>query len=578
MENIEKLLNTKDEEIHQQKTHSTKEKEIHLQECNQIRQQNEILNKEKQQEKENQSKKFVELEEVFKKKDQDFSVKIQEKEKNIEAMKSKVLLLESHNHSLSKSINELQHQYQTLKKLFNETKEAFQSNQKKLPSLFGEVNQILQGAITKQNSNALIAVEKYRKETSKNRKLYNEIQDLKGNIRVYCRVRPLSQEEVNSEEISAIGFPESDVLSIINPISSQSKSFEFEKVFDPNSSQEEVFDEVSDLIKSVMDGYNVCIFAYGQTGSGKTFTMDGPKENPGVNFRAIQELFRLSKEREGEYKTQVSISILEIYNEKIRDLLIEPLKMKGKKYEIKQGESGVYVPDITILPVHTHDDIIKITEFGKRNRATSATNVNEHSSRSHSLVIVKVDSVNLVSGDCWSGKLTLVDLAGSERVDKTGATDQRLKEAQAINKSLSALGNVISALHSKEKHIPYRDSKITYLLQDSLGGTSKSLMFVQVNPSINSASESLCSLLFASRVTCITSKAIKKNGAIVQIQQISEANIQSLKDHIIKLEDVIQSKGEVAPPPPVVQIITLGSIPSKKNKVPSTKTKKLKKK
>ncbi len=172
----------------------------------------------------------------------------------------------------------------------------------------------------------------------------------------------------------------------------------------------------------------------------------------------------------------------------------------------------MYVPDLTNVTVQSVEDVFKVIALGAKNRATSATNMNEHSSRSHALLIVTVNSTNSYSEEHCVGKLTLVDLAGSERVDRSGATEDRLKEAQAINKSLAALGNVVAALQNKEKHIPYRDCKLTYLLQDSLGGDSKTLMFVQVSPSTNNASESIYSLMFASRVNNVEIGPAKKHS------------------------------------------------------------------
>jgi len=267
------------------------------------------------------------------------------------------------------------------------------------------------------------------------------------------------------------------------------------------------------LITSVLQGFNVCIFAYGQTGAGKTFTMEGTSSNPGVNTRTLAELFRVADERKAEFSTEISVSILEIYNEHIRDLLIsgQTKSTTEQKYEVKQGADGMYVPNLTSLTVKTLEDVQRIITLGSKNRAVGTTNMNEYSSRSHSLLVVKVACVNLLTEERIFGKLTLVDLAGSERVDKSGVTEDRLKEAQAINKSLSALGNVIAALQLKEKHIPYRNSKLTYLLQDSLGGNSKTLMFVQVSPSSNNTMETINSLVFASRVRSVELGQAKRN-------------------------------------------------------------------
>ena len=341
----------------------------------------------------------------------------------------------------------------------------------------------------------------YRKEQMARKALFNTIQELKGNIRVYCRVRPLSHRETDSEN-SAISFPDSGQLTIVNPEKKSTNTFEFEQVFDEKSTQESVFAEVSDLVTSVLDGYNVCIFAYGQTGSGKTFTMAGPKDNPGVNIRALDRLFVVAGEREVDTEYNIKISLLEIYNEKIHDLLSPQGTVPLKAV---QGPHGMTVQDLTYVSVRTKDEVLEALDKGSKNRKVSSTNMNADSSRSHLILSVYVlgrSRFALTSGASKEvmGKLHLIDLAGSERISRSGVTGDGLKEAQAINSSLSALGNCIAARANKNAHVPYRDSALTYLLQDSLEKNSKTLMFVQVSPNASDASESICSLRFAERV------------------------------------------------------------------------------
>ena len=347
------------------------------------------------------------------------------------------------------------------------------------------------------------AVEKYKKECKLRKKLYNELIELKGNIRVFCRVRPISQKELRDAEEDITRYPDEDEITVLasDGSFSRAKTYEFDKVFQDKSSQADVFSEVAPLIASVLDGYNFCIFAYGQTGSGKTYTMEGPKEDPGVNARAIAELFRLAAERGEDYEIQLSASVLEIYNEQLRDLLASS-KGKGAspKLEAKLAKDGsVYVPGLTAMDVESPGDIVHVMETASRNRAVGATNMNEHSSRSHAMLSVSVTCRNRISKLEHRGKLHLVDLAGSERVSKSEAAGARLKEAQAINKSLSSLGDVIQALSAKHGHVPFRNSKLTYVLQDSLGGHSKVLMFVQASPAGCNVSETRCSLDFAAR-------------------------------------------------------------------------------
>mmetsp|Transcript_10409 Transcript_10409/g.18853 ORF Transcript_10409/g.18853 Transcript_10409/m.18853 type:complete len:328 (-) Transcript_10409:215-1198(-) len=289
------------------------------------------------------------------------------------------------------------------------------------------------------------------------------------------------------------------------------KEFEFNRCFRANDSQEAVYGEVSSLVTSVVDGFNCCIMAYGQTGSGKTHTMEGPPSDPGVNTRALQELFSLAAARRDDFQISIATSVLEIYNEDVKDLL------SGDKASLTvraQWDGLSPVDGLSIVSVGDMDDVQATLEKGKANRSTFATNMNEHSSRSHLVLSVYVIASNRASGAQTIGKLHLVDLAGSERLSKTGATGDRLKEAQNINKSLSALGDVIAALQQRSKHIPYRNSKLTHLLQDSLGGNSKVLMFVNCSPASTNAGETLCSLNFAARASKVElGKAVTPNSA-----------------------------------------------------------------
>jgi len=199
----------------------------------------------------------------------------------------------------------------------------------------------------------------------------------------------------------------------------------------------------------------------------------------------------------------------EIYNERIRDLLTD--KQPDEEFKIITGERGMVVKGLTSIPVETEEDVLNAMRRGNSNRSVGVTSMNEHSSRSHSLLSVEVEGENLIASIKYFGKLHLIDLAGSERLSKTGATGDRLKEAQAINKSLSALGNVIESLQKKSNHVPYRNSKLTYLLQDSLGGHAKTLMFINVSPTSYDGEETNCSLTFATRVRKVELGTASKN-------------------------------------------------------------------
>ncbi|XP_012974931.2 kinesin-like protein KIFC3 isoform X1 [Mesocricetus auratus] len=372
--------------------------------------------------------------------------------------------------------------------------------QEALRSVKAEIGQ----AIEEVNTNNQELLRKYRRELQLRKKCHNELVRLKGNIRVIARVRPVTKEDGEGPEASnAVTFdPDDD--SIIHLLhKGKPVSFELDKVFSPWASQQDVFQEVQALITSCIDGFNVCIFAYGQTGAGKTYTMEGTPDNPGINQRALQLLFSEVQEKACDWQYNITVSAAEIYNEVLRDLLG---KEPQEKLEIRlcpDGSGQLYVPGLTEFQVQSVDDINKVFEFGYNNRTTEFTNLNEHSSRSHALLIVTVRGVDCSTGLRTTGKLNLVDLAGSERVGKSGAEGNRLREAQHINRSLSALGDVIAALRSRQGHVPFRNSKLTYLLQDSLSGDSKTLMVVQVSPVEKNTSETLYSLKFAERVRSV---------------------------------------------------------------------------
>ncbi|XP_077888515.1 kinesin-like protein KIFC3 isoform X1 [Ictidomys tridecemlineatus] len=372
--------------------------------------------------------------------------------------------------------------------------------QEALRSVKAEIGQ----AIEEVNTNNQELLRKYRRELQLRKKCHNELVRLKGNIRVIARVRPVTKEDGEGPEATnAVTFDPDDDSVIHLLHKGKPVSFELDKVFSPWASQQDVFQEVQALITSCIDGFNVCIFAYGQTGAGKTYTMEGTPENPGINQRALQLLFSEVQDKASDWEYTITVSAAEIYNEVLRDLLGREPQEKLEIRLCPDGSGQLYVPGLTEFQVQSVEDINKVFEFGHTNRTTEFTNLNEHSSRSHALLIVTVRGVDCSTGLRTTGKLNLVDLAGSERVGKSGAEGSRLREAQHINKSLSALGDVIAALRSRQGHVPFRNSKLTYLLQDSLSGDSKTLMVVQVSPVEKNTSETLYSLKFAERVRSV---------------------------------------------------------------------------
>ncbi|KAL1369990.1 hypothetical protein AAHE18_01G027400 [Arachis hypogaea] len=364
-------------------------------------------------------------------------------------------------------INNQQKQLEEMKYFFEETKMEV----KQIQSEWEQESSRLEEHIKSLE----VASSSYQKVLEENRNLYNQIQDLKGTIRVYCRVRPFLQGQSNGEcTVDYIG--ENGDMMIVNPLKQGKDSrrvFSFNKVFGTTITQEQIYGDTQPLVRSVLDGYNVCIFAYGQTGSGKTYTMSGPdltnEETWGVNYRALRDLFDISKERTNAIKYEVYVQMIEIYNEQVRDLLV--IDASNRRLDIRNNSqlNGLNVPDAFIVPVTCTQDVLDLMRIGQKNRAVGATALNVRSSRSHSVLTVHVRGVEVVSNSILRGCLHLVDLAGSERVDKSEAVGERLKEAQYINRSLSALGDVISALAQKSPHIPYRNSKLTQVLQDSLG-------------------------------------------------------------------------------------------------------------
>lgn len=330
-------------------------------------------------------------------------------------------------------------------------------------------------------------------------------------VRVVVRCRPLDAKEKGAGHKSVVEMDQQQGLVEVSMDDGNTKSFSFDSVYGPGSKQKDIYDETfRELVQAVLEGFNGTIFAYGQTGTGKTFTMQGVKGDPelkGVIPNSFHHIYdHISQSKDQQYL--VRASYLEIYMEEIRDLL---QKDQTKRLELKEKpDVGVYVKELTSYVTKDLCEIEGLMDLGNRNRSVGATNMNEQSSRSHAIFIITVEcgEIGLDNDKHYRvGKLNLVDLAGSERQSKTGAEGDRLKEATKINLSLSALGNVISALvDGKSSHIPYRDSKLTRLLQDSLGGNSKTVMVANIGPANYNVDETLTTLRYASRAKNIKNK------------------------------------------------------------------------
>ena len=417
------------------------------------------------------------------------------------------------------------------------------------------------------------------------RALHNEVQELKGNIRVFCRIRPSSSSASGPRDSPLLGGGKDGdqpllhcaetgeragrALRVAPPGNAKTFDFNFDRVFAGGAGQAEVFEEIAHLVQSALDGYKVCIFTYGQTGSGKTYTMLGGEDrgkdgdeafdgdasdlgsdadfdrdasknvvapSAGLIPRSIHQIFAArdaaleaaAESRDGAKPPSlvVEATMVEIYNEEIKDLLGSEKKSGGSgsgadapqqqhavKHCPKTGRTTV--TGLRSVVVEAPSEVDALMRRAQSARTTASTAMNDRSSRSHMVFTLALSGVD-ASGRAFEGALNLVDLAGSERLSRTGATGERLKEAQSINKSLSALGDVVFALAEKKDaraHVPYRNSKLTYLLQNSLGGDAKTLMFVNVAPGAESAQETLCSLRFAAKVNGVSQREGGEQGS-----------------------------------------------------------------
>jgi kinesin family member C1 len=330
-------------------------------------------------------------------------------------------------------------------------------------------------------------------EETERRILFNKYQELKGNIRVMCRVRPPAMDAAEGEE-AKITFPDEKTSSQIEVMGPEEKSslgnvtrkanmFEFDRIFSPAVQNEQVFDEISQLVQSALDGYNVCIFCYGQTGSGKTYTMSSAD---GMIPRATHMIYdTITKLKDKSWTYSMEGSFVEVYNEELHDLLMSPKEAAAivqadpkKKLEIRHDETrkSTTVVNCKTVTLDSAEKVESMLLQAQGNRSVAATKANERSSRSHSVFILKLVGENSASGERCEGTLNLVDLAGSERLKLSQAEGERMRETQNINRSLACLGDVIEALGRGAVHVPYRNSKLTHLLQFSLGGNSKTLM------------------------------------------------------------------------------------------------------
>lgn len=390
--------------------------------------------------------------------------------------------------------------------------------------------------------------------------------DLASNVRVVVRFRPQTASERASGE-AAVSVQSASQCQIEHE--GQTFDFAFDRVFGPDSTQEQVFDySLRQTVDDVLKGYNGTVLAYGQTGAGKSYTMMGPSldgDQAGAIPRIVSRLYAELKCSEN-VNFEVKVSYLEVYNERVKDLL-DPQSDNLPVHEDTRS-SSFYVKGLTVVSAPEASVVYQTLEKGARNRAVASTNINQESSRSHSIVSLVVTQQNRTTAEHRRGQLFLVDLAGSEKVRKTGAVGQVLQEAKSINKSLSTLGMVINALtDSKSLHVPYRDSKLTRILQESLGGNSRTSLIVNCSLSSIHSSETLSTLRFGMRAKAIQNKATINAEFDPQVITPRQFTILQQYSDMLQREILRWRSGERVPPSEWAEVVPQ-TLTSNSNAVP----------
>ena len=365
-------------------------------------------------------------------------------------------------------------------------------------------------------------------------------------VKVAVRVCSMNNREKEEHSTICVEVDQTNNTISINSPKHETKTFQFDFVYPMESTQKEVYNQVAfPIVDSIFQGYNGTIFAYGQTGCGKTYTMMGVTNDPnlrGVIPNAFEHIFNYIKNEETTKKFLLRCSFVEIYNEEVRDLLISNKKNENNKaLDIRDDpKRGTIIKDLTYITLKNQNDIQIALDKGNKNRHVGATSMNDQSSRSHSLftVYLEIQEGSEKSKKIRSGKLNLVDLAGSERVGKTNATGKTFDEGKKINLSLTALGSVIDALSSNRKHIPYKDSKLTRLLSDSLGGNTKTVMFANVSPASFNYDETVGTLRYASRAKLI------KNAPKIN-EDPKDALLRKYEEEIKNLKSLLEGNSNV---------------------------------
>ncbi|CAL4123338.1 unnamed protein product [Meganyctiphanes norvegica] len=398
----------------------------------------------------------------------------------------------------------------------------------------------------------------------------------KANVKVVVRVRPENKRELEHNAKCVVKVVDEHLLVFdpkeeeddfffqgvkqnvrdFNKKVHKEQKFMFEHIFDINSTNQDVYDGTTkELIDTVLDGYNCSVFAYGATGAGKTFTMLGKPDMPGITFLTVMALYERIEEIKEEKSIEVGVSYLEVYNEGVRDLL----NPNGKPLNVQENGLKVLVPGLSLHKPSNAEELMKMLAFGNQNRTQHPTDANADSSRSHAVFQVFVkqkERTANVSANYALAKLSMIDLAGSERGSATGFRGARFREGANINKSLLALGNCINALADGMRHIPYRDSKLTRLLKDSLGGNCRSVMIAAVTRAHTSFEDIFNTLRYAERAKTIKTK-LEKNIANVDHHVAQYVKIvEDLREEIISLKEKIAT---LEAEEPVVKAIDYGA-------------------
>ena len=386
----------------------------------------------------------------------------------------------------------------------------------------------------------------YLGHTSDNGDTVEHMQEMKqglSKIMVAVRLRPMWKKEKEKGEISIVKILDRNVVILMDPADvmaeekvlgkhrTKEKQYAFDFAFEENAPQLELFKHTTKfLCEGVLNGFNSTVFAYGQTGAGKTYTMLGDEQNPGIMFNTMKEVFKHMKRHQIDREYTIRVSFLEIYNENIKDLIM----ISNDVLDLREDPiKGVQVAGLSEIEVHTPDEIFELLVYGNKNRTQEATGANETSSRSHAVLQIICEYKEKDAGvkaEIKVGKLSLIDLAGSERAAKTGNRGLRMIEGANINKSLLALGNCINMLHENNSkgqtnYIPFRDSKLTRLLKDSLGGNCRTVMIANIAPSSSNYEDTHNTLKYANRA-----KNIKTNV---------QRNVLNVEYHISQYTDII---------------------------------------